>query len=147
MFSLKTCSVDGCHTRCAGEETCYHHSRPGNGPPWAQSLLAGSNDLFDLSVSEAHFSPHPPPRRMAGSNLAWCTFTDVDFNSLAMTNCFFDFFFERCRNAVDVRHGLRRQPLPLLRPLNSRFIHQLAASYQPTNFSSVTSTLHLRTAF
>ena len=135
MFSLKTCSVDGCHHYiCAGEETCYHHSRDQETIlAQAQSLLAGSSDLFDLSVSEAHFSHLTLlPRRMAGNNLAWCTFTDVDFSSLAMTNCFFDFcLFERCRfNAVDVRHTVFAGSRFLSCDLsNSRFIH--------TNFSGI----------
>ena len=57
MFSLKTCSVDGCHHYiCADENTCYHHSNDKETIlAQAQGQLGGKEDLFDLSVSEAHF--------------------------------------------------------------------------------------------
>ncbi len=94
MFSLRTCSVEGCHhSICADENTCYHHSNDKETIlAQAQGLLGGKEDLFDLSVSEAHFCGLTlAPKRMAGNNLAWCTFTDVDFSSISMANCFFDF--------------------------------------------------------
>ncbi|MCK9547107.1 MAG: pentapeptide repeat-containing protein [Sphaerochaeta sp.] len=109
MFALRTCTVAGCHHYAhADDEHCYYHSSQQDAIfAHTIQLLNGSDTVVDLSVSEAHLCNLTiAPKRMAGNNLAWCTFTDVDFSSLVMVNCFFDFcLFERCTfTAVDVRY-------------------------------------------
>lgn len=135
MFSLRTCSVEGCHHYIyADGPYCYHHCHDQEAVlAHTVARLTDRQDLFDLSVSEAHIVGLTlAVKRMAGNNFAWCTFTDVDFSSVTMTNCFFDFcLFERCRfNGVDVRHTVFAGSRFLSSDLSlSRFIH--------TNFSGI----------
>lgn len=137
MFSLRRCAIDGCHHYAYDHQRyCYHHS-PDQAAilAQAQALLLGDDNFSDLSISEAHFFQiTAPAKRITGSNLAWCTFTDVDFSTLAMANCFFDFcLFERCRfTGVDVRYTVFA---------GSRFLDcDLSDSiYIHSNFSGITS--------
>jgi uncharacterized protein YjbI with pentapeptide repeats len=111
MFALRACTIDRCHHWAYGQSGfCYHHS-PNQNEILRQAVQSLSDDqpLVDLSVSEAHFTGFcVAPKRIAGVNLAWSTFTDVDFSGVTMVNSFFDFcLFERCRfNDVDVRYSV-----------------------------------------
>lgn len=135
MFSLTTCSREGCHHYIYGDGPwCYHHSHDKDAIlARTRTLLASGEALRDLSVSEAHICDLTLAlKRMAGSNLAWCTFTDVDFSTVTATNCFFDFcLFERCRfNGADVRYTVFAGSRFLNCDLSgSRFIH--------SNFSGI----------
>ena len=137
MFSLQQCSTDGCHHYAyTNSPHCYYHAVDKErilGE--VRQLLLLEETINDLSISEGHFTGLTlPATRITGSNLAWCTFTDVDFSSSVMTNCFFDFcLFERCRfNGVDVRYsvfaGSRFCDCDLS---DSRYIH--------SNFSGITA--------
>ncbi len=101
MFNFKTCTHPGCHTYvCEQGDFCFRHSP--NQEQLQQDcikLLTSEKDITDYSLTGSEFENLIIPKKtISASNMAWCTFRDIDFSQSTLINCFFDFcLFERCK--------------------------------------------------
>lgn len=100
MFDFKICSHPLCNEYiCAQGPYCYRHS------PEQKTihksfiaLLEGKEAIRDYSLTNGEFEGvQVLKKEFISSNLAWCTFRDMDFSKSIFITCFFDFcLFERC---------------------------------------------------
>ena len=108
MFNFKTCEKPPCNTYICGEGPfCFRHS-PNKEDLYKNCLasLLGDSDVIDLSITGAEFENLTLPKKgFVSSNMAWCTFRDIDFSACTFITSFFDFcLFENCRfNGINSR--------------------------------------------
>lgn len=62
-------------------------------------MLLSENDMIDFSLTGCELEDLALPKKsIIASNMAWCTFRNIDFSHTTLLNTFFDFcLFENCK--------------------------------------------------
>ncbi len=100
MFNFMTCAHPGCRTYiCEDGPYCFRHSSNQEELHGrCVDALLGEASVIDVSLTGSEFEDLIIPKKeITASNLAWCTFRNVDFSHTTLINTFFDFcLFEHC---------------------------------------------------
>ncbi|ADY13285.1 pentapeptide repeat-containing protein [Sphaerochaeta globosa] len=111
MFNFMTCAHPGCRTYiCEDGPFCFRHA------PDKQVLqkrcietFLNEEPMVDFSLTGSEFEDLVLPKKeITASNLAWCTFRNIDFSHSTLINTFFDYcLFERCKfNSILSRYSV-----------------------------------------
>lgn len=112
MFSLKKCSMPGCHAfTYNGGDYCFHHSE--NKKELFQNavrMLEKGNEFRNISMPAASFRNLEVHKsgKIIGSNFSFCVFENCTFEDISVYSVFFDFcVFRSCVfHSCDIRYAI-----------------------------------------